>query len=156
MKSFAQSLTGVTVVIAALFIYMSISSNLRMTQTESYMQPASERESAFENIIASARRGDPGISLLDDEPIGLITEYSFITLTYELTNFSIMTAEWVEINAEPQIGDTLVLATQTIDLGPFQKALVSVVILARNLAPSTERSVRLSYYSMGRYITLTR
>jgi hypothetical protein len=156
MKSFAQSLTGITVVIAALFIYVSISSNLRMTRTESFVQPASERESAFDNIITSAQRGDPGISLLDDEPIGLITEYSFITLAYELTNFSVMSAEWVELNIEPQMGDTLVLATPTIDLGPFRKTQVSVVILTRDLAPSPERSVKLSYYSMGRYITLTR
>ena len=156
MKSFAQSLTGITVVIALFFIYMSISSNLRMTRAESYVEPASDRESAFDNIIASAQRGDPGISLLDSEPIGLITEYSFITLTYDLTNFGIMSAEWVELEVEPQLGDTLVLTTPAIDLGPFRKTQVSVVILTRDLAPAPERNVRLSYYSMGRYITLTR
>ena len=156
MKSFAKSLTSITAVIAVFYIYMSISSNLRMTRTEAYVQPASERESAFDNIIASARRGDPGISLLDEEPIGLITEYSFITLTYDLTNFGIMSAEWVELEIEPQLGDTLVLATPTFDLGPFRKTQISVVILTRDLAPAPERSVRLNYYSMGRYITLTR
>jgi hypothetical protein len=156
MKSFAQSLIGITAVVAALFIYVSISSNIRMTRTESYAQPASERESAFDNIISSAQRGDPGVSLLDDDPIGLITEYSFVTLTYELTNFGIMPAEWVELNIEPQMGDTLVLATPTIDLGPFRKAQVSVVILTRDLTPAPERNVNLSYHSMGRYITLAR
>jgi len=156
MKSFAKSLTSITAVIAVFYIYMSISSNLRMTRTEAYVQPASERESVFDNIITSARRGDPGISLLDEEPIGLITEYSFITLTYDLTNFGVMSAEWVELNIEPQMGDALVLATPTFDLGPFRKTQVSVVILTRDLAPAPERSVRLSYYYMGRYITLTR
>jgi len=156
MKSFAQALTGITAVIAVFFIYMSISSNLRMTRADAYVQPASERESVFDNIISSARRGDPGISLLDEEPIGLITEYSFITLTYDLTNFGVMSAEWVELEIEPQAGDTLVLTNPTFDLGPFRKTQVSVVILTRNLAPAPDRIVRLNYYSMGRYITLTR
>ena len=156
MKSFAQALTGITAVIAVFFIYMSISSNLRMTRADAYVQLASERESAFDNIIASAQRGDPGISLLDNEPIGLITEYSFITLTYDLTNFGIMSAEWVELEIEPQMGDTLALTIPSFDLGPFRKTQVSVVILTRDLSPAPERTVRLSYYSMGRYITLTR
>jgi len=150
MRSLAKALTGITVVIVLLFIYILYSARLHVVLVDVSVQSASEQETIFRNVQASAARGEAGITIFDSDFNRSADQYDFISLTYEITNFGLFPAEWLDLNVIPGAGDQLQVSELLPDISGLRKARLTTVILTQKGGANIERAAELEYYVLGR------
>ncbi|NLG24409.1 MAG: hypothetical protein GX558_03575 [Clostridiales bacterium] len=152
MKSTSKVLTGVTAVVLIFLVYLLAASRVSVRLVDVRSQPCAERPDAFENAVTAARLGDGNaIAFAADAP-GTAGDYQFLTLTYEVTNFGLLPAEWISIAATPEQGDVLQVGGDWPDIQGLSRGHLAVAIVAPIDAPASGRAARLRYYVAGRPI----
>lgn len=150
MNKLAKALTGITLVVAAFVIYLTVGGNLKVSLISSSSIPASERSEAFNNVRSAARGGNAGIEVYVDDLDGGIDEYEFVTLTYEVTNYGLLPAEWVELTVTPLSGDVLQVESYYDDLTGLRKKQITTSVLTKRREGDSAREAQLQYYVFGR------
>lgn len=150
MRALAKILTGITLVVLAFTTYLLYAAQLHVTLESVVIQPAQERQDAFDGIKAAVKSGDLASYQFRNETPGKAANYSFITITLQVTNYGILPAEWIEIRVSPQEGDLLQVPIDPVDLPGLQGRYISTALLAESDKASRSHSVWLEYYVFGR------
>ena len=136
--------------------YGALTTNVGVQVLSVTSEPASNQYEAFSMATAWARENDSMsvIKFTNDEP-GDISNYSMVYLTVEVSNWSYLPAEWVQIRVNPASGDLLQIRQDSASARALGKTVFQAVLLTSAQNPTVERQVEVEYYIFGHNYTVT-
>lgn len=156
MRTFSIVTAVVTALIILIVGYGALTTNVGVQVLSVTSEPASNQYEAFSMATAWARENDSMsvIKFTNDEP-GDISNYSMVYLTVEVSNWSYLPAEWVQIRVNPANGDLLQIRQDTASARALGKTVFQAVLLTSAQNPTVERQVEVEYYIFGHKYTAT-
>jgi len=149
MSRITKFLLALAILLLALFIYAYASSSLTATQVNRVVESAADRQSVFESLADSLKRGDISTqfaALPDGDP----ENYAFVTYTVQLEGFNLLPAQWAVLSLTPQEGDIVLIQGAPQEVPVFGGAQLSATLLTRADAADAPRDLWADYYVMGR------
>ncbi len=156
MRTFSIVTAVVTALIILIVGYGALTTNVGVQVLSVTSEPASNQYEAFSMATAWARENDSMsvIKFTNDEP-GDISNYSMVYLTVEVSNWSYLPAEWVQIRVNPASGDLLQIRQDSASARALGKTVFQAVLLTSAQNPTVERQVEVEYYIFGHQYTVT-
>ena len=152
MKKLTGFLAGAVVAVLIFGVYCRLGSKIKVEYIKAEVIPASQSESLFANLRAAAQRGEAGVEVFSDTLPDSAGDCFFLTITYRLTNYGPLDAEWITFQAWPESGDVLQVLGIETDVNAFGQTDAEVTLLVRNGGRTGQRAVVISYYVLGRKI----
>lgn len=143
-------LLAVTVVAVAAFAYAFVSSQLSASLESAVVEEAQARQSAFDTIAQTLKRGDLSGVQYRDLTSDEAQDYAFITYTVQLEGANLLPAEWAVISLTPLEGDVVLIQGAPQDVPSFGRATLSATLLTTKDQADAPRNLWVEYYVLGK------
>lgn len=155
MRVLAMILVFITMLVGAFFGYCYYGAQMQIEGVATSSVQATEAMGTLADIESHMRNGSfLGVSFREAE-FTEPAQYEFQTITLRMKNRGMFPMDWIQFEVQPGVADVLQLPQErTPTLGANSTGDFSADILTLSGA-ETRHTVRISYYVLGRKITIS-